>query len=654
MNNGQIEYISNNGINDDYIQQYYHGALSTITKKDNKDLDLDLLDKKSPQQKKNKSSPKKEDESKNNLISKEDQIITSVKWHIFKQFFSYIHNKNYISYILIIFLALIYIITQILWFITDYILTKWFDHQNYSFNYYFLICILFLFFAFFRSYLLVKFLIYISKNLHIELLNKLLLASINKYYDITPVGRIMNRFSKDLDRIDLILCGNLSESITHLFSLISALILCIAANYYFLIFLLPILLLFYYISFYKFKLPSQNLKRLEAISKSPLTSLLSESLIGLSTIRSFNKIKYTLNEYESYLIKNARLYFAIWTTNRWLATRLDMLAQSLVFIIGFITIYLNPIKNNTIIIGLALIYTMRITSLLQWATRVSIETLNDMTSAERLLSLLDIPIENYHTNKNNVKNSLINLNGGDIKFNQVYMKYRKNLPYAINNLNITFYYGKKTAIIGRTGSGKSSILKLLYRIIELDQGNININNYNIADLNLNLLRSNLSIIPQDPVLFTGSIQYNLDPFNKYTKDQYWNVLKRVYLDIQFKQQNINIYDTNYVQENGNNFSAGEKQLLCIARALLNNNQIILFDEATSSVDHNTDQKIQLTMRENFNQNYTVITIAHRIETIMDYDYICIMDQGKCIEYDLLHNLINNSNSIFFKKFYQQQ
>lgn len=232
---------------------------------------------------------------------------------------------------------------------------------------------------------------------------------------------------------------------------------------------------------------------------------------------------------------------------------------------------------------------------------------------------------------------------GDIKFQDVCLRYREGLPLVLHNVCFNVQGGQKVGIVGRTGAGKSSILVSLMRLQELESGCILVDGVDIRSLGLHQLRSSVAVIPQDPVLFQGTVRYNLDPFNNNTDEELWEALEKSHLSVKIKKEDKQLECA--VEKNGDNFSVGERQLLCLARALLRHNKILLLDEATASVDAETDHLIQQTVRETF-ANCTVLTIAHRLNTVLSCDIVIVMDSGKVIEMDSPFALANDSNSVF--------
>ena len=326
-------------------------------------------------------------------------------------------------------------------------------------------------------------------------------------------------------------------------------------------------------------------------------------------------------------------YYLTFSNQRWLAVRLDAIGNLLVFTTGILVVT-SRFDVNPSIAGLVLSYILSIVSMIQFTVRQLAEVENGMTSVERInhygsqleeeapLKLKEVPDEWPQK--------------GEIAFNEVHMRYRQGLPLVLQGLNMTITGGERIGIAGRTGAGKSSIMSALFRLVELSGGSISIDGIDIATVGLKDLRTRLAIIPQDPTLFKGTIRSNLDPFNEHTDLELWSALRQADLVDANAQLNDRhpgrIHLDGMVEEEGLNYSLGQRQLMALARALVRGSQIIVCDEATSSVDMETDQKIQKTMATAF-KGKTLLCIAHRLKTIIGYDRICIMDQGRIAELD---------------------
>jgi ATP-binding cassette subfamily C (CFTR/MRP) protein 4 len=283
---------------------------------------------------------------------------------------------------------------------------------------------------------------------------------------------------------------------------------------------------------------------------------------------------------------------------------------------------------------------MSLTGMFQWGIRRWSELENEMTSVERVIEYIELDHEMDNQTK---EPSVLWPSFGNVEFKSVFMQYSPNDPYVLKNLNLTIKPREKVGIVGRTGAGKSSLISILFRLVNFE-GNIFIDGVDTKEISLNALRSKISIIPQEPVLFSGSVRKNLDPFDEYQDNQIWNVLEEVRLKEFVTDLPSGLYSN--LSEGGSNFSVGQKQLICLARALLRNNKILILDEATANVDPQTDELLQKTIRTNF-ADCTVLTIAHRLHTIMDSNRVLVMDDGVIAEFDHPHKLLQ-SEGVFYK------
>ena len=341
---------------------------------------------------------------------------------------------------------------------------------------------------------------------------------------------------------------------------------------------------------------------------------------------------------------NNRAYFSMVTANRWLSVRLETISTGILAICGYL-IVLDRGHISPSTAGLVLSYTFSVTGWLSWLVRTTADTEQSMNSVERVLHYSELPNE-AALEINYVDGALDNWpSEGRISFKQSTLKYRADLENAMDRLILEIAPREKVGVCGRTGAGKSTILVALFRLVELYSGSIEIDGIDISEVGLHTLRNRLAIIPQDPVLFTGTIRSNLDCFDQYTDAQVWEALAMV----QLKSYVASLPgQLDYqVTEMGTGFSVGQRQLLSFARALLGRVQILLLDEATASCDLETDSLIQQTLREKF-VDCTVITIAHRLNTIMDSDRILVMSRGQAVEYDKPYTLLSDPESYLSK------
>lgn len=452
------------------------------------------------------------------------------------------------------------------------------------------------------------------------------------FFDTTPLGRITNRFSRDVDVMD----NNLTDAIRMYFLTLAMILsvfgLIIAFFHYFAIALGPLFVLFIISAGY-YRASAREMKRFEAVLRSDVFAKFSEGLSGTAVIRSYRLKDRFINELKKSIDEMDSAYFLTFANQRWLSTRLDMIGNTLVFVTGILVIT-SRFNVDPSISGMVLSYILSIVQMIQFTVRQFAEVENGMNATERLHhygTKLDeeAPLKTIEVRKSWPEK-------GEIIFDNVEMRYRAGLPLVLSGLSMHVKGGERIGIIGRTGAGKSSIMTTLFRLVEISAGSITIDGLNISTLGLQDLRSRLAIIPQDPTLFKGTIRSNLDPFNEHTDLELWSALRQsdlVSADAQLNDANPGrITLDSVVEDEGLNFSLGQRQLMALARALVRGSQIIVCDEATSSVDMETDEKIQRTIVEGF-KGKTLLCIAHRLKTIVGYDRICVMDQGRIAELD---------------------
>lgn len=454
------------------------------------------------------------------------------------------------------------------------------------------------------------------------------------FFDTTPLGRITNRFSKDVDVMD----NNLTDAMRlYLFTLgmiTSVFILIIVYFHFFAVALGPLFLLFVLSAGY-YRASAREVKRHEAVLRSDVFARFSEGVSGTSSIRAYGVQNQFVKALQLSVDEMNSAYYLTFSNQRWLSIRLDSIGNLLVFTTGILVIT-SRFNVSPSIAGLVLSYILAIVQMIQFTVRQLAEVENAMNATERL----------HHYGAHIDVEPPLHLSPvpptwpqrGEIVFNEVQMRYREGLPLVLHGLNMTVGGGERIGVVGRTGAGKSSIMSALFRLVELTSGNISIDGVNISTVGVKDLRTRLAIIPQDPTLFRGTIRSNLDPFNEHSDLELWSALRQS--DLVDASSNLEdnskttsrIHLDGVVEEEGLNFSLGQRQLMALARALVRGSQIIVCDEATSSVDMETDQKIQRTMATAF-RGKTVLCIAHRLKTIIGYDRICVMDQGRIIDLD---------------------
>ena len=480
-----------------------------------------------------------------------------------------------------------------------------------------------------------------GKYIHSTLIKNLLAGKV-KFFDLTPRGRILNRVSSDMYAIDDSLPFVLNIFLACLIALVGILIVTCYSLPWFTLFLIPLTIVYFKIQSY-YRWTSRELKRLTSVSLSPVYTHFNETLNGLVTIRSFREVRKFMKKNELYLLNYIRASYVGMATSQWLNFRLQMIGVLIITIVSFTGVVhqLYSSNLNASLIGLALSYILSVTGLLNGLINTLTETEKEMVSVERTNQFQNIESENwYGTRKVDVNWPVKPI----IEFNHVCLNYQPEAPNALDNLSFYINAGEKIGIVGRTGSGKSSLFMALFRAFELNSGRILIDNVNISQLDLTQLREKISIIPQDPFLFSGTLRENLDPHKRRSDNEIWNALEKCRLFEKIRGLNKGLELE--VEERGRNFSTGEKQLVCLARAILSQTKILCIDEATASVDFETDSFIQATIRNEFKAT-TVMTIAHRINTIFDYDKVIVMNNAKIIEFDTVENLMANKASTFY-------
>ncbi|EAR84933.2 ABC transporter C family protein (macronuclear) [Tetrahymena thermophila SB210] len=480
-----------------------------------------------------------------------------------------------------------------------------------------------------------------SKYLHNQMLYSMLRAPL-LFFDKVSSGILINKFSNDVSLLDNFLHFTSNDSLDILCNFFNLLITCCVFNYYILI---PSAIVIFLL--YKFLLFNKDIilkmKQLDLANKSPVFAYFSSTLHGIIPIKVYGQNQNFLNNMTDLCNNNLRANLAYWLCSRFFGGFIQNIAIICTAIGVFIIISL-PSSDPTLS-AQSLTYFMLMADSVQWCLRQMLATDSAMSSVERIQNLIDQPSEaplvtdhlKQQTNQLEVKWP----QNGQIEFKNVKMRYRQELNPVLKGINFSIKHSEKVGCVGRTGAGKSSLIQALFRLTEPEAGSeMHINGIEIQKLGLHTLRQSISIIPQVPFVFGGTIRRNLDPLSQYTDEKLWEVLRLVELE-QFAKQNCQDGLDTDMGASSCSFSVGQKQLICLARALLKTNKILVLDEATSNVDMETDQFIQKTLRTNFS-DYTIITIAHRLNSIADYDKVIVMDNGLVAEYDSPFNLLANS------------
>ncbi|XP_061509605.1 multidrug resistance-associated protein 1 isoform X3 [Anopheles gambiae] len=479
-----------------------------------------------------------------------------------------------------------------------------------------------------------------AREMHVLLLRYVLHWPM-ELFDTTPLGRVLNRFSKDVDVLDNTLPQVLRSCLMMLFVVVATLVVISISTPIFAAVIVPIGILYYAVQRF-YVATSRQLKRLESVSRSPIYSHFGETIQGVQTIRAYSVQDRFILESDEKVDGNQLCYCPSIIANRWLAVRLEMVGNLIILFAALFAV-LGRETMNAGLVGLSVSYALQITQTLNWLVRMTSDVETNIVAVER--------IKEYGETKQEAAWELPNSTlprdwpeQGMVEFRDFQVRYREGLELVLRGISFTVNGGEKVGIVGRTGAGKSSLTLALFRIIESAGGSIVIDGQDISQLGLHALRSRLTIIPQDPVLFSGTLRINLDPFNAQSDDDIWKALEHAHLKTFVKGLTAGI--NHEVTEGGENLSVGQRQLICLARALLRKTKVLILDEATAAVDLETDDLIQRTIRTEF-KDCTVLTIAHRLNTIMDSDKVIVLDKGQIVEFAPPAELLQSKNSAFY-------
>ncbi|KAL0132725.1 hypothetical protein PUN28_000454 [Cardiocondyla obscurior] len=475
-----------------------------------------------------------------------------------------------------------------------------------------------------------------GKTLHNFMFSCVLKAPMS-FFDNNPSGRILNRFSKDIGAVDEILPIIMTLSIQTFAVMIGILVQVLIINWWMIFAVIVIFFLYGVIR--RLYLPvAQTIKRLEGIAKSPVFSHVNSTLTGLTTIRSSGVQEMIRKQFDDHQDLHTGTYSLIMTTGTWFGFALDLVSIGFIIIVTYSFIALDDGNTFAGNVGLAISQALILCNMVQYGMRQAADTVTQMTSVERIMQFTELekegPFESSPTDKPSTKWP----SKGIIKFDQVYLRYAESEPPVLKSISFAIESGMKIGIVGRTGAGKSSLIAALFHMTKFD-GTIYVDDVDTKKIGLYDLRNKISIIPQEPMLFSATLRDNLDPFHKFDDADLWSALEEVNLKPAVNSLN------HCIEQDGSNFSIGQRQLICLARAILQNNKILVLDEATANVDPTTDAFIQDTIRKKF-ENCTVLTIAHRLNTIIDSDKVLVMEQGQVLEFDHSHILLQNEQGHF--------
>ncbi|CAB3400010.1 unnamed protein product [Caenorhabditis bovis] len=479
----------------------------------------------------------------------------------------------------------------------------------------------------FKACVFVKVSLNAASKLHNSMF-KALIRGATSFFDSTPTGRILNRFSKDMDEIDVKLPFTAEVFLQNMITCLGFLVVIAWVFPWFLVASIPLCGVFVlFVSC--FRAGIRNLKRSEHISRSPLFDHVTTSLEGIASIHSLHQTGRYMDNLKKHLDANSGAVFMFQSAMRWLAVWLDLLVVLMTAVVAFFIIALSGTVSPADA-GMAIAFAVQMSGIFQFAVRTQTELEAKMTSVERVSYYADniTPDGEFHTKKGvDVPSNWPP--HGQINFQEVKLRYRPKLPLALNDISFEIKAGEKIGIIGRTGSGKSSLGSVLCRLYPLTWGKIFIDGVDITTMGLTRLRRAIAAIPQDPSLFSGSIRFNLDPGNEFSDSDIWQALERCYLKDHVSRLEHKLESE--VNSGGENFSVGERQLFCLARALLSKSKIVILDEATASVDLATDKLIQKVIREVFIEA-TVLTIAHRLDNVKKMDRVLFLENGKIVDF----------------------
>ncbi|KAK4183219.1 92fa4e65-f2b9-41ea-8f4e-0e0d5e2b8a44 [Podospora australis] len=473
-------------------------------------------------------------------------------------------------------------------------------------------------------------------------LNFTLLRTPIRWLDTVPVGRILNRYTGDFTTIDSQLANSLSFGFSSFLGLLGVIVAGLFVSPYIVLLagILLLMCLYYAIQYLNAARP---VKRLESTTKSPVFEQFGSALTGVTTIRGFDKADVYIDRMFRRIDDYSTATWHLWLFNRWMGWRMSLVGS---FFAAFVSILilLSP-GIDSALAGFALAFALEFSNCVVWTIRLYANVELNMNAAERIIEYTELPTEDL----GGVSPSAAWPTEGRIEVNDLVVGYASDLPPVLKGLTFNVERNQRVGVVGRTGAGKSSLTLALFRFLEARSGTIHIDGVDISKIKLHDLRSRLAIIPQDPVLFSGTVRSNLDPFDHHTDAELRDCLERVHLltDVSgsatppgegsqtgtITPKNANIFNKldSPISEGGLNLSQGQRQLLCLARAIVSRPRVMVLDEATSAVDMHTDGLIQRSIREEFT-DATLLVIAHRLSTIADFDRVLVLSDGKVAEY----------------------
>ena len=544
------------------------------------------------------------------------------------------------------------------------------DNDPHYFKVYAGLIVLSMFVIFVRAVLYFTFTLKASSLLHKKMLASVIAAPLG-WFHATPVGRILNRFGADQNQIDESLAITLYDVLQTAFISVGAIVMVAIA-------IPPLLTLIPFLIVYLFKIRKfvvssiRELKRVESISRSPIYETVNNTINSLISIRAYNKQEHQQRNLLALLQSNAKAWYWGLLCNRYVGFRLDMLSVMLVFFTSIVAVVLVSldVNMNAGLIGLSICYVLSLSGMLQFMVRQSALVETFMTSVERIIDYGNNLPKEDDEDKDEDKDEDEDEDEPDLdvkktcdtilEFQDVHCRYREDFPTILKGVSFSVKRGDKVGIAGRTGAGKSTIVNLIFRLIDTQKGEILLNKRNLKTIPLNKLRSKITLIPQNPILFQGSVRFNLNPHDDGhgREGDLWEALEAVQLS-DFVKSNGGL--DFQIESGGSNLSHGQRQLFSLARAVIRKRPILVLDEPTSNVDKNADNLIRKMINSNaeessklFGDSCTKINIAHRITSIIDSDLIIVMDHGKVKESGSGSALIADKDSAFHQMYAKQK
>ncbi|XP_047577992.1 multidrug resistance-associated protein 1-like isoform X3 [Lutra lutra] len=488
------------------------------------------------------------------------------------------------------------------------------------------------------AYILTRGSLAASRTLHTQLLDNVLHLPL-RFFETNPIGQIINRFTKDMFIIDIRFHYYLRTWVNCTLDVIGTVLVIGGALPLFILGVIPLMFLYLTIQRY-YVASSRQIRRLAGASRSPIISHFSETLSGVSTIRAFGHEQRFIQQNKEVVNENLVCFYNNVISNRWLSVRLEFLGNLMVFFAALLAVLAGK-SIDSAIVGLSISYALNITQSLNFWVRKACEIETNAVSIERVCEYENMDKEAPWIMSKRPPSQWPEK--GIVEFINYQARYRDDLGLALRDISFQTHGEEKIGIVGRTGAGKSTLSNCLFRIVERSGGKIIIDGIDISTIGLHDLRGKLNIIPQDPVLFSGTLQMNLDPLDKYSDSELWEVLELCHLKdfVQSLPKKL----LHEISEGGENLSVGQRQLVCLARALLRKTKILILDEATASIDFETDTLVQTTIRKEFS-DCTILTIAHRLHSILDSDRVLVLDSGRITEFETPQNLICQKGLFF--------